>query len=116
MKKILIIAGLVFFVFTGLMVWGAVATYKYIQQSKPQVLVQEKLGALQVQVGQLSEVSILQCWNRAQSILSNQQWLTIPLTSTLDSLKEACLPKAEVDWEEQKKPQESATQESNIKE
>lgn len=97
MKKFLAIASVLIFIFTGLLVWGVVAGFNYLVEARPQVIVQEKIQLIQGKVQKITNVSLLQCWDKAHNIFSNELWLSFPLMNTIESLKTACFQQQPAD-------------------
>ena len=97
MKKILAIASVLIFIFTGLLVWGVVAGFNYLAEARPQVVVQEKIQLIQEKVQKITNVSLIQCWDKAHNIFSNELWLSFPLVNTIESLKTACFQQLPAD-------------------
>lgn len=108
LKIFLIAASVIFFVTTGLLIWGAVkltsATLNYAQTisvgSTENLMAQ--VGAVKLDPSsplQLGNFHLGQCWGAALALGDSQVWLQKPLADTFNNLSRQCFPKTQVTCE-----------------
>ncbi len=90
--KIFAIVGLIGLITTSvLMFWGGVYAVRFANDQLKNVSLQS-----------LPAITTLSCWNKAQSLLNPEPWITKPVADNLNSLKTACLdvkPKTQINTE-----------------
>lgn len=83
------------FVAGGLATWGAFTSLNYVASKADQLIqsseAQESFQSLKETVQGFSKDKALNCWNKAQGLLSVQPWLERPAVDNLANLKVACL-------------------------
>lgn len=93
--KIFAVVGLVGFVLVGgLTIWAGVAAVKYVATSANQIISSPTAHEqIQNARNELQKVQFqpLNCWDKAQSLLSVQPWIEKTVFDNLRNLKIACL-------------------------
>lgn len=93
--KVFVVVGLVgVLIIGGLTVWTAVTATRYLASSVHQVvtssLTQEKIHSIKKEFKNMN-FRQLDCWGKAESLLSLQPWFEKPALDNFRSLKIACL-------------------------
>ena len=84
-----------FMIITGLFIWTAAASVNFIMTQANQIMQSpvaiQNLETLKTEVLGLPKVNTVNCWTRAQSLLSVQPWLVQSIVTNLVNLKHSCL-------------------------
>lgn len=90
-KIFLIIGSITFVMISGLIVWAGVSVYQFAKIQVQAVNVPVSVEKIESQIKTLPGFNFLNCWNKAQNLMSVEVWLSHPMAQNLNELKIACL-------------------------
>lgn len=91
LKIFLIIGSISFVVISGLLIWAGVSAYQFAKMQLQTVNVPQSVEKIETQIKTLPAFNYLSCWNKAQSLMAIELWLSQPIAHNINELKTACL-------------------------
>ncbi len=90
--KIFAIAGAIgFTVISGLVIWVAVSVTRFASHQIQAVNIQQQAETFENRLKTLPAVATMSCWDKAQSLMNLDSWVSRPIAENLNNLKMACL-------------------------
>lgn len=75
----------------GLVMWGAIATYRSLANFSVSPRAQNQLDGLKKELGELPVVNSVSCFEKIQTLVDFRPWIANPVLQNLSALKSACL-------------------------
>ena len=91
LKVFAIVGAIGFAITSALVVWAGVSLVRLASHQIQAVDVYKHVESLEAKVTSLPTLAAVSCWDKAQSLLTLEPWLTRHITDNFRNLKAACL-------------------------